>query len=333
MTNTVESMQPSTSGAVHTSSTPRKGCQSFSLNVDHPLTGEPDDSLDELLHVLWTVSAVSVLFNFHQDRVHLKQYAKRLREEVANSLAQENVVYNAEVSVMKNKTSDSLDSPPIKIEVYSKTNGTTEGPGKCIYKGILLSCKNSSQKLGIRNAVRLPLLLCRGTRGAMGIVHKVLKHMFDCLITALPIGEDDLMWLVPIIIYPTHELYPKSTDELQMEYRIPELADRDSIVIKFKIEDVIKILKVIVDLNKNVTATGVTFTLDHIEKFREVLYTEMLGCARLQLGLCTLHKITLPGVTLVGNKMKSVKPGTMNRILLYMNDKAFDTLHAMNIDI
>lgn len=46
-----------------------------------------------------------------------------------------------------------------------------------------------------------------------------------------------------------------------------------------------------------------TFNLEHIEKFREVLYSQILELAGLQLGLCTLHKIHLPTLTIMENKV------------------------------
>lgn len=43
--------------------------------------------------------------------------------------------------------------------------------------------------------------------------------------------------------------------------------------------------------------------LQHIEKFYEVLYMQMLKIAGLQLGLCTLHRINLPGITIMENRV------------------------------
>lgn len=71
--------------------------------------------------------------------------------------------------------------------------------------------------------------------------------MFDCMIVTLSAHEDDLLWLIPIVIIPTtKEDQPKSKDEIHMEYKIPELPDTDTITIKFKILDLIKILTVYV---------------------------------------------------------------------------------------
>lgn len=74
-----------------------------------------------LLRQTWTVFGVSVLFNFHQDETHLKQYAKRLREEVANASTQENVSYITEFTVMKNITlrPSPEDLPPIKVLFFN----------------------------------------------------------------------------------------------------------------------------------------------------------------------------------------------------------------------
>lgn len=39
--------------------------------------------------------------------------------------------------------------------------------------------------------------------------------------------------------------------------------------------------------------------------FYEVLHTQMLTIGGLQLGLCTLHKITLPGISIMDNRVSS----------------------------
>ena len=71
----------------------------------------------ELLHKTWTIFGVSTLFNFHQDEVYLKQYAKRLREEIAKNLSQEDVTYDTKFYVMENILRPSpLDPPPIKVK-------------------------------------------------------------------------------------------------------------------------------------------------------------------------------------------------------------------------
>ena len=75
----------------------------------------------------------------------------------------------------------------------------------------------------------------------------MLSRMFDCMIIALPAHEDDLIWLVPIIITPADkEEQTKHTDEIRMEYKIPELENTDTITIKFLVLDLIKILTVYV---------------------------------------------------------------------------------------
>lgn len=71
----------------------------------------------ELLSQTWNIYGVSTLFNFYQDEIHLKQYAKRLREEVAATLAQQDVAYSAKFLVMENTTvrPHPVDPPPVKV--------------------------------------------------------------------------------------------------------------------------------------------------------------------------------------------------------------------------
>lgn len=79
----------------------------------------------------------------------------------------------------------------------------------------------------------------------------------------------------------------------------------------------------------------------------------MLKVAGFELGLCTLYKIHLPTITIMENRvnkyypyclmlrnifisffqMKVMNTDTMNRILLYLNEKALDTFHTLNLEI
>lgn len=45
---------------------------------------------------------------------------------------------------------------------------------------------------------------------------------------------------------------------------------------------------------------------EHIEIFFEVLHKQMLIIGGLKLGLCTLHRINLPGITIMENKVSCV---------------------------
>ncbi|XP_068974999.1 uncharacterized protein [Bombus flavifrons] len=309
MEDNIENILPSTSNTIHTICSLRtRGRQQFSLCVSSAPVEEIEAfNLEELLYKTWTIFGVSTLFNFHQDEVHLKQYAKRLREEVANNLSQEDVTYDAEFCVMKDITQrpSPLDPPPIKIEVYSENSNNQANSKKCIYKGVFLSWRTTKNKLTAFNSVRLPLLLCRGTPSAIRTVHNVLSHK---------------------------EEQTKHTDEICMEYKIPELENTDTITIKFLVLDLIKILTVIVKDQNDEANVEIAFNLEHIEKFREVLYSQMLELAGLQLGLCTLHKIILPTVTIMENRMKVMNADTMNRVLLYLNEKALDTFHTLNLE-
>jgi hypothetical protein len=58
----------------------------------------------------------------------------------------------------------------------------------------------------------------------------------------------------------------------------------------------------------------------------------MLILGGLELGLCTLHRIDLPGITIMENRMKIVNVEIMNNVLLYLNEKAFDIFHTVHID-
>ncbi|CAL7933930.1 unnamed protein product [Xylocopa violacea] len=307
------------------------GRQIFNLTISDLAEENTIETLTEFIHKTWTIFGVSVLFNFHQDEVHLKQYASRLREEVASTSAQEDVTYSTEFCVLEHITPrpSSLDPPPVQIIVYAENSNKKENH-KCIYKGVLLSWRNNRKNiLTFSNSVRLPLLLCRGGKNITQIVHNVLSRMFDCMFMTLPAREDDLLWLVPIVISPIGEgNQPKSTHEISLHYKIPELETDDGITVTFPVLDLVKILEEIMK-DQDDEGSEVSFKADHIEKFREVLYVQMLKVASLQLGFCTLWKITLPAITIVENRMKVMNTNIMNRVLLYLNEKALDILHTI----
>jgi len=48
---------------------------------------------------------------------------------------------------------------------------------------------------------------------------------------------------------------------------------------------------------------NISLDREHIEMFYEVLHKQMLTLGGLQLGLCTLHRINLPGITIMENRV------------------------------
>ncbi|KAL2737651.1 centromere protein L-like [Vespula squamosa] len=316
-------------------STPR-----LKFSLERLLTPDEESdtkTLEEIISLTWNIYGVSALFGFQYDnKTTLKLYGKRLREEIATNLSQENVAYDAHLSIAEDTISDILNLPLLKVyilsitvEVYAKKLDQEKNIEKCIYVGFFLSLKTNNE-LKAGNSIKLPLLLCRGTRTCMNVVHSTFNRMFDCLIIALPIEQDDLMWLLPIIILPTsEENYPNNTEEVRLEYLVPGLSSTNTITAKFSTVDLIKILNAIMENQDNETQIVVNLTIEHIQKFRKCLQIQMKQIAGLELGLCTLHRISLPKGTLMDNKMKIMDPEIMKRVLLYMTEKSLDMLHAL----
>ncbi|XP_076382398.1 centromere protein L [Megalopta genalis] len=336
MENTQRNILPSTSRATKSPLIPgTREQQHFCLGINSSSVEGLIENLSELLHKTWTVYGVSTLFNFHEDEVHLKQYSKRLREKVATTLTQENVAYKVKMFVMDHVTTrpSPMDPLPIKIEVYGKNLDHKDSTEKCIYTGILLSWNTSMSELTTPNSIRLPLLLCRGTKSSMVVIHALLSHMFDCMIIELSAQEEDLIWLIPIIITPTNKKHSEHVGEIRMEYRIPGLPDKNNVTVKVKVSALIKILKVVMKDQIDTSNTEISFNLEHIERFRTLLYNQVLRIASIQLGLSILCKISLPSFSIRGNKIKLVKKETMNRVLLYLNQKAVNILHTLSFEI
>uniref|UniRef100_A0A6V7K0C2 Uncharacterized protein n=1 Tax=Bracon brevicornis TaxID=1563983 RepID=A0A6V7K0C2_9HYME len=82
----------------------------------------------------------------------------------------------------------------------------------------------------------------------------------------------------------------------------------------------------------NADESELNFRAQHIERFYEVINKQVLHTAGIQLGLCTLRKISTPTFTIMENKMKSSSPEVMSKVLLFFNEKSLEVLHLLNFD-
>lgn len=320
---------PRPNSVIYTPRTPQmRQRQRFNLSTI-PVDEENGLGLESLVHKTWNIYAVSALFGLQQDDINFKLYSKKLREEIASTLSREDVTYDAKFSIMDDivPRPNHENHPAIKIEVLAKIRDQEKE--KSLYQGILLSWRITQAESNIKNLIRLPLLLCSGTNTCIAAVHATINRMFDCLIIALPAKEYDLSWLIPIIIM-TNKEEPVVSGEVKMMYTVPELPVTDTITVKFQSADLRKILLAIIT---NQNDDNIILDRNHIEIFFEVLHKQMLIIGGLELRLCTLHRIDLPGITITENKMKLVNVEIMNNILSYLNEKALDTFHAVHIDI
>lgn len=319
---------PSPRNVMYASRTPQmRQRQRFHLSTIS-IDEENVSGLEGLVSKTWNIYAVSALFGFQQDDIHLKLYSKKLREEIASVLSREDVTYDVKFSIMKDivPSSNYGNHPAIKIEVLAKINNQEKE--KSLYQGILLSWRLTQAEPNIENLIRLPLLLCSGTNTCIAAVHDTINRMFDCLIIALPAKEYDLSWLIPIIIM-TNKEEPVVSGEVKMMYTVPELPVTDTITVKFQSAELRKILLAIIT---NQSGDNIILDCNHIKLFFEVLHKQMLTLGGLELGLCTLHRIDLPGITIIENKMKLVNIEIMNNVLSYLNEKALDTFHTVHIN-
>ncbi|KAI4496763.1 hypothetical protein M0804_000573 [Polistes exclamans] len=293
------------------------------------LDNEIDSYSQDIISLTWNVFGVSALFGFqYDDKTNLKLYGKRLREEIASNLSHENEIYIAKVSIVGDATKNVMNQPLIQVEVHAKKSDPYENQEKCIYKGFFLSWKKND--LRTNNTTRLPLLICRGTRPCMNIVHSTFNRMFDCHIIELPIEQDDLIWLLAIIILPVNDdEISKKSEEVKLEFTVPGLPINNTISVEFKKLDLIKILNAIIENQNDERETDITdLTIEQIQRFRKCLYIQIKNIAGLELGLCNLHRISLSAATIMGNKMKIMDPHRVKRILSYMTEKSVDMFHA-----
>ncbi|KAK0078271.1 hypothetical protein PV325_002756 [Microctonus aethiopoides] len=295
------------------------------------------DSLETLIKQTWNIYGVSSLFGFdYNNERQLKLYSKRLREEIASILPQDNVTYDVNFTIDKNISPRPIvtDSPAIRIEIHAKAVDK-ETMKKCIYTGVLLSWRTEIVELDHDKSVKLPLLLCKGTKSTMAAVHLTLNNMFDCLIVALPATEDDFKWLVPIILQPNNnEEISSMKGQIKFDYKFPGSLASNIITIPYDISNLTEIWNCICDNDANTTDanTGNGISLKHVERFHQVLQHQMLHGSGMQLGLGLLSKISLPSLTIMENRMKAGTSEVLNKILLYFNDKSIEVLHKLNLD-
>ncbi|KAK0162329.1 hypothetical protein PV327_008675 [Microctonus hyperodae] len=292
-----------------------------------------NDSLQTLIKQTWNIYGISSMFGFdYNNERQLKLYGKRLREEVASILPQDNVTYDVNFTIDEDITFKPTvtDSPAIRIEILAKAvdKKTNE---KYIYTGILLSWRTEIAELDHDKSVKLPLLLCRGTKSTISAVHLTLSNMFDCLIVALPATEDDFKWLVPIILQPNNNdeaSTPKG--QAKFEYKFPGSLASNTITVKYDISVLAELWSCIRDNDADTTDNGIS--LKHVEQFHQVLQHQMLHGAGMQLGLGLLSRIALPSLTIMENRMKASTSEVLNKVLLYFNEKSIEVLHKLNLD-
>lgn len=123
----------------------------------------------------------------------------------------------------------------LQIQVFTKNADRVELE-KCVYTGILLSWGTSLVELDYEKSVKLPLLLCKGTKNTMKAVHITLGNMFDCTIVALSATEEDLKWLVPVVLQPSDEDEDiEQEGQARFEYKIPGEIMSNTIAAKYDI--------------------------------------------------------------------------------------------------
>lgn len=66
-----------------------------------------------------------------------------------------------------------------------------------------------------------------------------LGNMFDCHVVALPAAEDDLKWLVPVVLQQNSKDDPPK-GLARLEYRVPGLPITDTITVRFDVADLTK---------------------------------------------------------------------------------------------
>lgn len=312
--------------------------QNFNINLQNNDEDSFDfaESLSEFLGLTWNIWGVTSLFGFQQDsEVVLKQYAKKLREEVASILPVDNVSYDCNFIILDRITPRPCNSdlPPIKITI---TANLEDDKIKNIYTGIMMSWRTDVPEINYDESIKLPILLCRGTKSGMNAVHTVLGNMFDCQIVELSATEEDLKWLVPIVLNPSGDAVNDKGD-VKFEYKIPGLSSSDSITTKNNTKDLIKLWNAVIEDNddddvddNDSNENDNNFKVEHVEMFFQVLHNQMLMVSGLQLGLCSLSKIILPSFTIMDNRIKTSSSEVLNRVLLFFNQKSLEMLHQLN---
>ena len=202
-----------------------------------------------------------------------------------------------------------------------------------IYTGIFVSWRTRVTESSCDESTRYPLLLCRAAKSSMIAVHTTICHMFDCIVVALPATEDELTWLVPILLDPNMNENETESGEIRLEYRVPGLTDSSNIIVKFDHSALSKLWKAYVcffffffillvyfpvcvsvgshelefcrisDEHDDENEADVTVSVERVSMFHKAIKTQMLEVSGLQLGFFVLYKISLPYFTMTDNRV------------------------------
>lgn len=129
-----------------------------------------------------------------------------------------------------------------QVEVHSKND--IDEKTTCVYRGVFLSWGPSHKEE--TGSLQLPILLSRGLQTVTQAVHIILSQMFDCIITALPASQVDLMWLTVIILNSGDRVENRKSKqqtqrELILEYQVPGLPASELITVKLPLNSVLNL--------------------------------------------------------------------------------------------
>ncbi|CAG9564059.1 unnamed protein product [Danaus chrysippus] len=178
---------------------------------------------------LWRINKVSPMYNLQYSEVKLKQYAFKIRQTFASTVASNaSQKFTVQVDNLPLLKFSEEDSNGLMITVSSTTQ---DNKTKLVYSAVLLSWGLS---VNINDAIHLPYMLDRGEQRVGNSVKNTLQTLFDCNIKQYNFTQHQLLQFgFSFIEHDTS----RSTDPIVLIYKTPQVNFKDKLTLTFDVGD------------------------------------------------------------------------------------------------
>ncbi|XP_069672128.1 centromere protein L-like isoform X3 [Periplaneta americana] len=201
----------------------------FSADV----SDEVEDELQDLTGETWTVFRVSPMHNFEYSRIRLKQYSRKMKENLTVNLPQAKMElhYDVNFSVAEGISATEHDNEAVRITVNAKRQMNSRNTDTRTYYLGFLVCRGAPATMQENSSVHLPVLLCKGRVGIINSVHNILQKFFECVIVPFTLTQEDLTWICAL--QSEEVARGRQAAVMEMVFTAPRLSVKN--VINFKL--------------------------------------------------------------------------------------------------
>ncbi|XP_077293746.1 centromere protein L-like [Arctopsyche grandis] len=213
----------------------------YSISINGNVNDSQVDDEDQndaltafILKPMWNICRVSPLHNMHYNQTKFKQYALKLKQNLAaNVKSSSTVKYKVDFKVIKNLKLEVNHSDAVQVKV-SSSDDTKENDARIVYEGILFSWGKFAAHEDV-NVTHLPLLMDNGRANIAVSVRQCLMKLFDCVITPLTFTQSDLLFFSALLssFMPT-----EGSKLVNFLYNVPVTRNATTIDISMTAKDV-----------------------------------------------------------------------------------------------